>query len=268
MLKERENVIVSAVEPTGANREKIWVQHSNNIVDKSLAIDNRYVWLNNNVEAISSNNNYWSTGRLQVKPNTTYYFDKNINYIVYYNNSGTAVRMETDKSSFITGSNEYYVQLSFAKSKVAYNSDIMISTIENASYEPYVASKMYVLNDNNVYEEFIQKENKKYSTEEQRIGTFLGKPLYKKTLNLNTPSTTSNTVVGNFDSTFIVRHYYGDINVAASNQLLPINFYFTEEYNITTYVTNSKGDINMKVGSASYINQAATITLEYTKTTD
>lgn len=155
MLKERENVIVSAVEPTGANREKVWIQHSNNIVDKSLAIDNRYVWFNNNEEAISSNNNYWSTGRLQVKPNTTYYFNKNINYIVYYNNSGTAVRMETDKSSFITGSNEYYVQLSFAKSKVEYNSNIMISTIENASYEPYVEPKMYCLNDNNVYEEFI-----------------------------------------------------------------------------------------------------------------
>ena len=115
------------------------------------------------------------------------------------------------------------------------------------------------------------KEQQEYSTEEKVIGTYAGKPLYKKTLSLNTPATTNNTEVVNFDSTFIVRNYYGFINVAASNQLLPINFYFTSEYNIATYVTNSKeaqGKINMRVGSNAYLNQSATITIEYTKTTD
>ena len=108
-----------------------------------------------------------------------------------------------------------------------------------------------------------------YSTEEQVIGTWIdGKPLYRKILSLTTPSTTNSTKIANFDKTFIIKNYYGNAFISASNQLLPINFYFTDVYNIATYVVNNSGEIYMKIGSEAYRNQQATLTIEYTKTTD
>ena len=109
----------------------------------------------------------------------------------------------------------------------------------------------------------------RYSTEEQVIGTWTdGKPLYRKTISINTPSTINNTEVYNFDTNFIIKNYYGFVTISASSQLLPINFYFTNEYNVTTYITKNTGKINMKIGSLSYANQQTTLTIEYTKTTD
>ena len=278
-------VIVSAVEPTGANREKVWLQKGENLFNYETA---NYLLAYSNITtmkitASSSSDNHRSS-YIKCKPNTTYTIKKKAghSFRVSTTTNVPAIGVTINNSkvnhagttiTITTGENDNYIFFTCFSTVNGDTGDYidMYKTVIIEEGTNIISDKMYVLNDNNVYEEFILKENEIYSTEEQVIGTYAGKPLYKKTLSLNTPSTTSNTVVGNFDSTFIVRHYYGDINVAASNQLLPINFYFTEEYNITTYVTNSKGDkgkINMKVGSASYINQAATITLEYTKTTD
>ncbi len=137
------------------------------------------------------------------------------------------------------------------------------------SYEAYIEPQIFIKNSNEIYEEFIKKQEDIYSTEEQVIGTWIdGKPLYRKTLSLTAPSTTSSTKIANFDKTFIIKNYYGNALIAASNQLLPINFYFTNEYNIATYVVNNSGEIYMKIGSAAYENQQVTLTIEYTKTTD
>lgn len=117
--------------------------------------------------------------------------------------------------------------------------------------------------------EKVEDKGEVYSTEEQRIGTWIdGKPLYRKVLSLTTPSTTNSTKIANFDKTFIIKNYYGNAFISASNQLLPINFYFTDVYNIATYVVNNSGEIYMKIGSEAYRNQQATLTIEYTKTTD
>lgn len=118
-------------------------------------------------------------------------------------------------------------------------------------------------------ENIINNIQGNYSTSETKIGTWIdGKPLYSKTLSLTTPSTTNSTKIADFDKTFIIKKYYGNALIAASNQLLPINFYFTNEYNIATYVVNNSGEIYMKIGSKAYRNQQVTLTIEYTKTTD
>ena len=283
-------VIVSATEPTGNNREKVWLKKSKNLYNAEQNINVSQTDTYHRVD-LKANTTYTIsfiksrlsgetiTGNIIYKFATIRCFDKTGTKISDISSSTVTLTSGSIEiqQTFITPNNLAYVGINFGNNNGDTNVNTTVSNIQieqgttATTYEPYVEPKMYCLNDNNVYEEFIQKENKKYSTEEQRIGTFLGKPLYKKTLNLNTPSTTSNTEVGNFDSNFIVRNYYGHIKIAASNQLLPINFYFTEEYNIATYVTNSKdsqGKINMKVGIASYTNQPTTITLEYTKTTD
>lgn len=116
--------------------------------------------------------------------------------------------------------------------------------------------------------DYINKLNT-YSDEEQIIGmTEDGKNLYKKRLFLTTPLTTSSTKIASFDKTFIVKDYDGKVFISASNQLLPINFYFTDKYNIATYVVNNSGEIYMKIGSEAYENQQVILTIKYTKTTD
>lgn len=87
-------------------------------------------------------------------------------------------------------------------------------------------------------------------------------------ITLEYTKTTNSTKIANFDKTFIIKNYYGNAFISSSNQLLPINFYFTNEYNIATYVVNNSGEIYMKIGSKAYQNQQVTLTIEYTKTTD
>jgi hypothetical protein len=107
-----------------------------------------------------------------------------------------------------------------------------------------------------------------YSTAETRIGTWLGKPLYRKVLSITTPSSTSNTQITTFDSTYNIQNFYGKVLISTSQQLLDLNFYFTAEYNVATYVIQNTHAINMKVGSSAYTSQSGYIILEYTKTTD
>lgn len=108
-----------------------------------------------------------------------------------------------------------------------------------------------------------------YSTTETRIGTWTdNKPLYRKVLPITTPNSTSNTQIETFDSTYNIQNYYGKVLIASSQQFLDINFYFSAEYNIATYVIQNTHAINMKVGSNSYTSQDGYIILEYTKTTD
>lgn len=127
--------------------------------------------------------------------------------------------------------------------------------------------KGLIVTDYTPHKEFSNKQI--YSTNEQVIGKWTdGKPLYRKTISIKTPSTTNNTEVYNFDTNFIIKNYYGFVTISESTQLLPINFYFTNEYNVATYITKNTGKINMKVGSNAYLNQQVTMTLEYTKTTD
>ena len=178
--------------------------------------------------------------------------------------SGTTILLATNSSkkcslTFTTPSNTSYIECRFDNNNGDANLNTLVSKVQ---LEPGSIATDYV--------EHKEYENKVlYSTNEQVIGTWTdGKPLYRKTISINTPLTTSNTEVYNFDTNFIIKNYYGFVTISASSQLIPINFYFTNEYNVATYITKNTGKINMKVGSEAYINQQATISLEYTKKTD
>lgn len=229
-----------------------------NLFDKNIEIK-----LNSNLDAdgtISDNTGLFvQLYYISVKPNTTYTIStKNGNYkrIGQYDNSKTFISRLVSGASdaqytFTTASNCYYIRVACSIT------DLDSIQIEKGSVATeYVGHKEY--------------ENKVlYSTNEQVIGTWTdGKPLYRKTISINTPLTTSNTEVYNFDTNFIIKNYYGFVTISTSSQLIPINFYFTNEYNVATYITKNTGKINMKVGSEAYTNQQVTISLEYTKTTD
>ena len=108
-----------------------------------------------------------------------------------------------------------------------------------------------------------------YSTSEVRIGTYKNKPLYRKMLEFTTPGTANtNTEVATFDTTFTVRNFYGNIDVSSTGQVLPLNFYFSNEYLVATYPENGTGKVKMKVGTSAYTSLNVDMFIEYTKTTD
>ena len=294
----KAEVYVGAEKPTTG--EKVWFRKGKNVFnayssDISYYLRNtdkeKYIINNSNSITVEGNGITWNRVEITIsnlKANTKY----TINSIVtnttqgyvgllcdYGNNS---VQYVSNKEKFnakitIVTDENGKVKLQFYTnySSTTQNSSAIFSEIqleegeEATTYEAYIEPKLLLRNSNEVYEEFAKKSEEVYSTEETKIGTWIdGKPLYRKVLSLTTPSTTNSTKIANFDKTFIIKNYYGNAFISASNQLLPINFYFTDVYKIATYVVNNSGEIYMKIGSEAYRNQQATLTIEYTKTTD
>ncbi len=267
----KAEVYVGAEEPTTG--EKVWVKKGKNLCNGI----NQHYFLTTATNTCNTTTN--DTGlAIPVKKGTYTISTKTTQarYRVAFVNSfptGDSVtaysgvnKDGTNESITIENSNNYKYLIVNATDL----SSILVEPGSKAtSYEAYIEPKLLLRNSNGVYEEFAKKSEEVYSTEEQRIGTWIdGKPLYRKVLSLTTPSTTNSTKIANFDKTFIIKNYYGNAFISASNQLLPINFYFTDVYKIATYVVNNSGEIYMKIGSEAYRNQQATLTIEYTKTTD
>lgn len=294
----KAEVYVGAEEPiTG---EKVWFRKGKNVFnayssDISYYLRNtdkeKYIINNSNSITVEGNGITWNRVGITIsnlKANTEY----TINSIVTNTTQGYAgllcdygnnsVQYVSNKEKFnakitiVTDENgkvklQFYTNYSSTtQNSSAIFSEIQLEEGEKATtYEAYIEPQIFVRNSNGVYEEFTKKSEEVYSTEEVKIGTWIdGKPLYRKVLSLTTPSTTNSTKIANFDKTFIIKNYYGNAFISASNQLLPINFYFTDVYKIATYVVNNSGEIYMKIGSEAYRNQQATLTIEYTKTTD
>lgn len=110
-----------------------------------------------------------------------------------------------------------------------------------------------------------------YSTEEVRIGTWLGKPLYRKVINLTAP-------ICEKDGTYVSKMYNISNNVDFA--VIELGF-IKDEYNqIQTfpYINNSGNcikafvDLNKKINLVhninSYSSKEVTVSVKYTKTTD
>lgn len=220
-----------------------------NIFDKNNVYINKA--LNDSDGTIFEATNRNTTDFIVVKPNSDYIFS-NISRtaVCLYDNNKTFIKTLTN-NLIATTSNTYYLRFTYKTDEDYSKGQLELGSVAT----DYVEHK-----------EFSNKQI--YSTEEKVIGTWMGKPLYRKTIGIRTPNTTNNTEVYSFDTNFIIKNYYGFVTISESSQLLPINFYFTNEYNVATYITKNTGKINMKVGSIAYTNQLATISLEYTKTTD
>lgn len=163
-------VIVSATEPTGANREKVWLQKSENMCNPN----NKYIGaiataeIGNMITYGTSEKTYTLKKCCKVqkgkayaiswKPNTINTIGSRIiavvndNDITQYSTSYT-----NDSNSFIfTPTASGYLSISLD----ANATEVQVEGENATTYEPYVEPKMYVLNDNNVYEEFVLNEDK------------------------------------------------------------------------------------------------------------
>lgn len=108
-----------------------------------------------------------------------------------------------------------------------------------------------------------------YSTSEQVIGTwFDGKPLYRKTFQVTSPSqTSSSTIIVSLDSNCVIHNYDGYLETNAKARY-KLNCWFSSSDYMYSYIDYIQCAVKMRVSLDAYANRPLVITLEYTKTTD
>lgn len=112
------------------------------LYDSNLSEDNKYQ--NCNVEssnfAITNNEQFWITGKIQIKPSTQYIITPaTIFYGAYYEDIDTPIKTTLIISNVFTApENANYVCISYKKTVVAYGTNIMLNSGSTAlPWEPY-----------------------------------------------------------------------------------------------------------------------------------
>ena len=141
-------------------------------------------------------------------------------------------------------------------------------------YEEYIEPKIYVKNDNDVYEEFISKESlDNYSTGEKRIGTWIdGKPLYRMVGVVGeTEISSSETTVRyiSLPANCVPKFASAVIKTKTSNYSLFVNSSYSEGgFKIRYMGSQNAIQIIATTEVAPEVSFNAEVIIEYTKTTD
>lgn len=253
------SVVVSSTEPT-TDRKKVWKQHSGNLFDKTK-INSTYGYLNEQGE-ITANNSWRVSDYIYVYKIEKLFINGNTGSgeaICFYDQNKTLVsRIDTTTNLSMTlevPSTAYYMRSTIK----ATNLDVYSITMQD---------KEYILNDNDIYEEFAP-QNEVYSTNEVRIGTWIdGKPIYRKVFTFTTPSDGTATNVANITdlhidnliNDFFSIKYVGNITTSSNNS------------NAIMFIRLNYGGSNdflvMSILNSSYYSKDAFAIIEYTKTTD
>lgn len=123
-----------------------------------------------------------------------------------------------------------------------------------------IATEMGALASPEVYAPVV------YSDEEREIGVWTdGKPLYQKTVEVNTSNGVVHTITNG--DMVLVRDIYGIYNASGTLQYLNINAFFTSSDNCLVYTRG--GDIYLQITNMFKTNYTKVLmVIEYTKTTD
>lgn len=128
-------------------------------------------------------------------------------------------------------------------------------------------NSIFVRNSNGVYEEFAKKSEEVYSTEEQRIGTWIdGKPLYRiiKECDVSAKETQSNDISSiPYDTIFI--NLGKSFNRWVDNSSASIVWNTSDNDKGNVWINYEK---KLNILNSSNAARHYWITLEYTKTTD
>ena len=269
-LQQDIGTVVSPTEPQGNERLKVWIQKGKNLFNKNNILSG---YLLSEDGAITQNATYFvSAEYIPVLAETDIVVSSAITDIYriaeYDNNKNLIKRTFNDNPStrykIKTTSTTAYIKISCTLAQV---DNIQVEQNSEATkYEAYIEPKIYVLNNNDVYEEFISKEDTldKYSTAEQKIGTWIdGKTIYRKVINLgNLPNNTTKTVktgINGFADTITSLK-----GMAIGNYSFPLPF--VAENWISMYAGNEATEIIINcVGDRSNFTGYAII--EYTKRT-
>lgn len=281
----KAEVYVGAEEPTTG--EKVWFRKGKNYLDISKLKSRTTYGITFEPTATgikitgTAQDVYAYGGSVSVE------LKKGKTYMLYGNNAGNTFKLELRKgSTIITTIKTSGDKVTFTPSDninivtfvlegiskgTTYNYEINNLQIEqgskNTSYEAYIEPKLSVRNSNGVYEEFAKKSEEVYSTEEQRIGTWIdGKPLYRiiKECDVSAKETQSNDISSiPYDTIFI--------NLGKSFSRWVDNSSASIVWNTSD---NDKGNVwinyekKLNILNSSNAARHYWITLEYTKTTD
>lgn len=164
VIGEEARVVISPTEPTTG--EEVWIQKGKNLFD----IKGHYNLLGESTTYNVSGSTLtvsglWYAGRLvNVEPNTDYTIKANISVgnIGIYGKDNKWIAGVINQTTFNTGSYEqiiiyFYTGGGGSTSKTATFTNIQIEQGTTATtYESYVDKKIYIKNDNDVYEEFYK----------------------------------------------------------------------------------------------------------------
>lgn len=163
-----DSIVVSATEPTGNNRRKVWFRKGKNLFDKNTSIITGY-YLDDKGSLVSSENSWYQNVFIEVNSKIQYtisstvavlricFYDKDEKFISRATTEGTNI-------TFFTPENCKYVRLS------GNNADTQVQRLQleqnstATSYEAYVESQIFIKNSNEIYEEFINNNNIKELT--------------------------------------------------------------------------------------------------------
>ena len=107
-----------------------------------------------------------------------------------------------------------------------------------------------------------------YDTNERIIGRWVdGKPLYRKSYEVTSPSAlSSSTVLFTYSSDMEIQDIDGCI--LAPDENVPVNFYYATKNYVSCWSNHKDKQIKMLVSESSYTSRPTIITILYTKTTD
>lgn len=275
-VDDKGSLIVSSEEPTTG--EEVWFQVSGNIFDKNNAnlLDNTYVDIQQNAIAADITNlkmfyvpiiggkkyvvKKVKTTRFRI--GTTETIPKHGTSLINksYNDEGTQIIINT--SSNANYLSVYYFR---GESDTLTEEEILNSVI----IEEY-PKKIHTKNDKGEYEEFYNEEEKEvYSADEQRIGTYLGKPLYRQVFrDLQCP----NNGIGTFtnmkrDTDKIVRLEGIFTDKSSENEHWFVIFGKTEVSGMGLNFNQYSGTLYL-VSTKDMSKYTCDVIMEYTKTTD
>lgn len=280
---EEDKVIVSATEPTGVNRKKVWFKKGKNLFNKNNVISNVNLLANGSIESDTSCSIHYT----EVVGGQIYTISSNSDRQWVFNTSAEKLSSSTQgaQRTVTSGtsvqvnvpSGHKYINIRHYPSNGEDNINQDIQLEQNpvvTAYEAYVEPEIYILNNNNVYERFYSKSelNKEhYSTGEQKIGTWIdGKTLYRKTI-FKTVKITANTnlvinsEIQNIDT---ITKIDGVISSSTKTNYRQINTYNLENNAVSISMSAStNGNITI-YSTDDWTTPNIIITLEYTKTTD
>lgn len=275
------SLIVSSTEPTGSNRRKVWIQKGKNLLNKYALINAALNEVNGKLE---QNNTRLASDFLLLKAGTytiscdlsrfayvKYNLDKTFNSFISWNTLPNQIVLNSDcyiRIEFIGDENG---SINISKS------DIETLQLEGGSnlttYEAYIEPKIYIKNDNGVYEEFIKKDENAYSTDERKVGTWIdGKPLYRKVIINNGPFVKGEQVfnngIANVDK--IINVYGMARRNDGKDQPLTTTYFNSSVWNVSIFdVSNTKYSLMLGENQVELLQiTQLEIIFEYTKTTD
>lgn len=269
-------VVVSTTEPTGDSREKVWIQKGKNLFNKNSGIVSGS-YLGNDGRIGSDINLFYQTDYIPAAPNTKYVISSDIgenHRIAEYDNNKTFIKRNLNDGGgsayvFTTSSNCYFVRISCNISNL---DSIQLEQNSTATeYEAYIEPKIYVKNDNDVYEEFISKDNlEKYSTTEQKIGVWIdGKPIYRKVISCGAlPNATTNKIPYNISNLDKVIHITGYSYNSTADTFMSIPLVSSGTTNVVAYINKKEGKVVLTTTNDRSEYNETYVVLEYTKTTD